>query len=73
MCRNSGETSSHLFIDYVYAKEVWKLTLLGLPASPPHHSSMADLFSEWLQYYPQTIPNKSLWFHIWLSIPKFVC
>eukprot|EP00253_Pinus_taeda_P021952 PITA_21952 len=71
MCRNSGETTSHLFIDCVYAKEVWKLSLLGLPASPPHHSSMADLFSDWFQYYPQIIPNKSLWYHIWLSIPKF--
>lgn len=73
MCRNSGETTFHLFIDCDFSKEVWNLTLLGLPASPPQHSSVANLFTEWFQCYPHNIPNKSLWFHIWLSIPKFVC
>eukprot|EP00253_Pinus_taeda_P025214 PITA_25214 len=73
MCKNSGETAPHLFIDCVYAKEVWTLTLLGLPASLPQHSSIADLFSEWPKYYPHSIPKKSLWHLIWLSIPKFVC
>ena len=72
MCRNSGETASHLFIDCVFAKEVWTLTLLGLLTSPPHHSSIIVLFSKWLQFYPNPIPKKSLWLHIWLSIPKFV-
>eukprot|EP00253_Pinus_taeda_P023884 PITA_23884 len=72
-CKNSGETAPHLFIDCVYAKEVWTLTLLGLPTSPPQHSSIADLFSEWHKFYPHSIPKKSLWHLIWLSIPKFVC
>eukprot|EP00253_Pinus_taeda_P033411 PITA_33411 len=60
MCKNSGETTSHLFIDCVYAKEVWSLSLLGLPVSPPHLCSIADLFSEWKNFYPQSIPRKSL-------------
>eukprot|EP00253_Pinus_taeda_P030936 PITA_30936 len=64
MCRNSGDTTSHLFIDCDFAKEVWKLTLLGLHASPPQHSSVADLFTDWFQCYPHNIPNNSLWFYI---------
>eukprot|EP00253_Pinus_taeda_P015281 PITA_15281 len=73
MCKNSGETASHLFIDCVYAKEVWSLSLLGLSVSSPHLCSIADLFSEWQTFYPHSIPKKSLWYFIWLSIPKFVC
>lgn len=73
MCRNSEETVSHMFIDCDFTKEVWKLTLLGLHASPPQHSSVADLFTEWFQCYPHNIPNNPLWFHIWISIPKFLC
>jgi len=73
MCRNAGETISHLFIDCDFAKEIWNLILLRLQVHPPQHSSVANLYSSWFQSYAHNIPINSLWYHIWLSIPKFVC
>lgn len=47
--------------------------LLDLQVNLPQQCTVANLYSTWFQNYPPPIPNNSLWCHIWLSIPKFMC
>jgi len=67
LCRCNLETAQHLFLDYLFAKEVW-----GLISFPPQ-ISIPDLFASWSTCYPQRIPSKSFWHKVWTTLPKFVC
>lgn len=73
LCRCNTETAQHLFIDCLFAKEVWDLMLQDFRISSPSQSTVSDLFAEWNHLYPQRIPHKSLWHKVWNALPKFVC
>lgn len=73
LCRNNIETAKHLFMECMFAKEVWGLILHELQISVPPFNSVADLFASWTQCYPNKIPSKSFWRKVWIAIPKFVC
>jgi hypothetical protein len=53
LCSNNFETAQHLFMDCIFAKEVWGLILQDFQISFPPQNSVADLFASWSIFYPQ--------------------
>jgi len=58
LCRCNLETSQHLFLDCLFAKEVWGLLLQDFQIFIPQQIYVLDIFASWSPYYPQ-IPPKS--------------
>jgi hypothetical protein len=73
LCNNNSETTQHLFMDCIFAKEVWGLILQDFHISFPPQNFVVYLFASWSLFYPQRIPSKSIWRKIWTALPKYVC
>ena len=73
LCRCNLETTQHLFLDCLFAKEVWDITRLDFQISFASQTSVVALFASWNSIYPQSIPPKSFWRKVWIALPKFVC
>jgi hypothetical protein len=72
LCNNNLESAQHLFMDCIFAKEVWGLFLQDFHITIPSQNSVVDIFAAWSLIYPQRIPSKSFWRKIWTVIPKYV-
>lgn len=72
LCISSKETTQHLFMECHYAKETWGLILQGLQIPSFPQCSVVNLFADWNNQYPQSIPIKSFQNKVWIAIPKFV-
>eukprot|EP00253_Pinus_taeda_P006485 PITA_06485 len=73
LCSNNFETTQHLFLDCIFAKQVWGFILQDFQISVPSQNSISNLFASWSLFYPQRIPPKSFWRKIWIVLPKYVC
>jgi hypothetical protein len=72
MCCQAPEMMEHLFVDYPFAQEVWKISLQGLNSTPLRHILMIDLLSSWKVRYPQETQRSPTWRIIWQAIPKYI-
>ena len=73
LCCSAIETMDHLFVDYPFSQEVWKITLSGINVIAPSQNTFTTLFSSWKVRYPQEMQRKSNWQRIWQAIPKYLC
>jgi len=73
LCSNNFEIAQHLFLDCIFAKEVWGFILQDFQISVPSQNSVSELFASCSIFYPQRIPPKSFWRKIWIALPKYVC
>jgi hypothetical protein len=73
LCCDSEEDAQHIILDCNFSREIWQGLLSYWKTDFNLPISISDLFANWRNLYPGTLPKNENFKAAWLSLPKFVC
>eukprot|EP00253_Pinus_taeda_P019716 PITA_19716 len=73
LCCHSEENAQHIILDCKFSKEIWQNLLSHWKTKFILPMSISDLFANWQNFYPKTLPKYESFNAAWLSLPKFIC
>jgi len=73
LCRQTLESSQHIFLECEYSKHVWHLVYLELTHKISWPSSCKFLVGKWGSAYKSSFYGKSVFQRTWKASSKFVC
>jgi hypothetical protein len=73
LCRQDLESSSHLFLDCIFSKQVWHLVYSELMHNIAWPSTCRAMIGKWSKVYKGSFSNKPTFHRVWKASIKFVC